>query len=223
MSSPLFHGPGAREDAHEYAAGAGRLLAEPFENGLGVDETREVVSLMGSAVLGSQIGVVILGPMDIMRSSAASDVLLKTLEDFNQETVLPVLWAHDAGNVSPTIRSRCTEVWCPYGPSPYQDLDEEATKLCRAALGRDWSTTIEVLKNWEKELSERVKQLGPEESRGLRYEERRRLLSACAEVLAGAARRGLGWQRLWLSVRETLKTTTVSKGELLTTLLVGAG
>lgn len=213
MSGLLFHGPGAQEEAHAHAASVGRLLAEPFENGLGVDETREVVHLLGSAVVGSQIGVVILGPMDAMKSAAAADVLLKTLEDFNPDSVLPVLWAHDAGNVRGTIRSRCLEVWCPHGPMPYRDLESEAHALCKAALTRDWSTVIETLKEWE----------GTEDDSSKRAENRRRLLSACAEILAGAASRGLGWRPLWLSIRKTLGYQNISKGELLATLLVGAG
>jgi len=218
----LFHGPGAQEEALAHAESAGRLLAPPFgEFGLGVEETREAVALLGSAVIGGQVGVVVLGPMDAMKSENAADVLLKCLEEFDADTVLPILWATDAGNVRGTIRSRCLDIWCPYGAAPYTDLEELALGLCRAALGRDWGTVLGSLKVWEKSLDDKLKTL-PDEGRGrFRYGERRRLLSACAEVLAEAAKRGTGWQPLWLSIRKTLRYQNHSKQELVAALLVG--
>ena len=188
-------------------------MAEPFENGLGVDETREIVYLLGSGVVGAQLGVVLMGPLDVMKSEAAADVLLKTLEEYNPDAVLPVMWAMDAGNVRSTIRSRCLEVWCPHGADPYLGLEDQALGLCRAALTREWSSIIETLKDWEKTETDTTK----------RAENRRMLLSACAGVLSEATKRGLGWRPLWLSIRKTLQYKNISKGELLSALLVGAG
>ena len=166
-----------------------------------MDGMREVVGLLGSTSIGSQIGVVVLGPLDRMKSAAASDVLLKTLEDFDAESVLPVLWAYDAGDVRGTIRSRSMEIWCPHGSNLYAGLEDTALLLCQGALKKDWMSIIDVFK----EPSNKGKH--------------RELLAACAEVLSGAARRGTGWQNLWLSVRRALQHTNLSKNEALAALM----
>lgn len=203
MSAFLFHGPGAEEEAVEYARNAGRLLAEPLTgDDLGVDGMRKAVGLLSSTVVGSQLGIVVIGPLDQMKSAAASDVLLKTLEDFNADAVLPVLWAADAGEVRGTIRSRSLEVWCPHGPNPYTSLEEDALKLCQGALKRDWGQIIEVIKSPDHKGNHRE------------------LLAACAEILQGAARRGTAWIPLWLSIRDALRYTNLSKNEALAALLV---
>ena len=69
-----------------------------------------------------QAGVVIIGPMDLAWPKA-SDVLLKRIEEFDSNVVTPILWAHDLGGVSPTIRSRCLERWSPSLEDAEEDED----------------------------------------------------------------------------------------------------
>lgn len=217
MSALLFHGPGACEDALEYANNLGRLLAPPFgEFGLAVDEVREVVSLLTSTVVGSRVGVVLIGPVDRLRSLAAADVLLKPLEEFNPAVVVPVLWAWDAGDVRSTIRSRCEEMWCPYGADPNVVYQNVAMELCRSALKKEWSGVIETMKQQEQEEAAERKRDDRLRAGG----RRRAILTACATVLSDA--QGTAWLPLWLSIREVLCYHDLSKNEALSALLVGA-
>ena len=126
----LYHGPDARSAALKKAEEAGRLLAPPFgDEGLKVDEAREAMSLLFSTPVGTKIGVVVIGPMD-QANPKASDVLLKRVEDFEADIVLPILWAHDIGGVSLTIRSRCLAHWA---PRTVVSAEDEALK----AAGQD--------------------------------------------------------------------------------------
>lgn len=204
MSAFLFHGPGAEEEATAFARREGQLLSDPItEDDLGVDGMRKAVSLLSATTVGSRVGMLVLGPLDRMKSPAASDVLLKTLEDFDEESVLPVLWAYDAGDVRGTIRSRSLEVWCPHGPNLYTSLEDTALQLCQGALKKEWGAVIDIMKD--------------SENKG----QHRELLAACAEILAGASRRGTAWIPLWLSIREALRYTNLSNNEALSALLVG--
>ena len=130
----LYHGPGAREFAINDAGQRGRLLHAPFgelgATGLKVDEAREFASLLQSAPLGEELGIVVAGPMDIAKPQSA-DALLKSIEQFNQY-VLPLLWAHDLGGVQGTIRSRCLPVWCP--ATGFEPVDEEVEEVARELL-----------------------------------------------------------------------------------------
>lgn len=124
MSSILYHGPGARQEALNEAARNGRLVAPPIgDDGLKIAEVRSVVELMMSTPVGMSLGSVVIGPMDNITSVKASDGLLKMVEE-PSEMVLPILWAHDLGGVSPTIRSRCLPRWAPFVDTG-EDLDAE--------------------------------------------------------------------------------------------------
>lgn len=124
----LFHGPGAREAALRKVEAVGHLMAPPYgDGGLKVDDAREMVLQLLNVPLRQGLGVVIAGPMD-EANPKASDVLLKSIEEFDGEVVLPLLWANDLGGVSLTIRSRCLDVWCPGIPVPDED-DEEITGM----------------------------------------------------------------------------------------------
>lgn len=112
MSCLLFHGPGARQTSLNYVEEMGRLLAPPFgDEGLKVDDSREIKELLSYPPVGEAVGYVILGPME-QATPEAVDGLLKNIEEF-PEGVQPLLWAHDLGDVSPIIRSRCLDRWCP--------------------------------------------------------------------------------------------------------------
>lgn len=147
MSTLLFHGPGARNEAVQKAEEIGRLLAPPFgDSGLKTDISREIVEILGSVPVGDEIGVVVIGPLDEVHPSAA-DALLKTLEDFDENYVQPILWAEDAGSVIGTIRSRSLETWCPIQGVGLEGVYlKVAENLCRAALERRVATVIETLK-----------------------------------------------------------------------------
>ena len=95
----LFHGPGARQAAEAEAAKIGRLVAPPLgDDGLKVDEAREVVELLMTTPVGDKLGVVIVGPMD-EAAAKSCDTLLKTLEEFKGGLIRPILWAHDLSGV----------------------------------------------------------------------------------------------------------------------------
>ena len=119
----LFHGPGARAAAVAKAESLGRLLAPPFgeDGGLKTEEAREAVSVLLDGPPGDSLGVIIIGPMDEAVPKAC-DVLLKRIEEFRGDLVQPILWAHDAGGVPSTIRSRCLSTW---SPSSDVAMDEE--------------------------------------------------------------------------------------------------
>jgi len=134
----LFHGPGARSKTLEYVAECGRLLAPPFgDEGLSVDDAREAVELLSAPPVGEEEGFVVIGPLDLAKSVQAQDALLKNIEQF-PDHVRPLLWAHDLGSVSPVIRSRCLDRWCP--PTEDDEEDEELISmgydLVEASLGK---------------------------------------------------------------------------------------
>jgi hypothetical protein len=134
----LFHGPGALQAVLQEARQIGRLMASPFGGGgLKVNEAREFVSLMNSTPVGEGVGVVVAGPMDLALLKS-SDTLLKCIEEFNPTVMYPLLWAHDLGGVSGTIRSRCLDRWCPATglEEPDPELQAVARGLVAAALAR---------------------------------------------------------------------------------------
>ena len=140
-SALLYYGPGAREEALEEAYRLGELMTPPFgDEGLKVEEARAFVEALQLPPFDG-IGCVIAGPMD-MATPAASDVLLKSIEEFG-DYVRPILWAHDLDGVTPTIRSRCLARWAwadPDDQEPDEDSDEiEAAgrSLVHAALNKE--------------------------------------------------------------------------------------
>ena len=145
MSSLLFHGPSAREEALRQAESLGRLIAPPFgEGGLKVSVAREIAEKMESAPMGDALGTILIGPFDDVTPEAA-DGLLKTLEEFDSRYLQPILWAGDIGSVIGTIRSRCMETWCPppEGYSPDAPLLDAARSLCKASLKRRYASVVE--------------------------------------------------------------------------------
>ena len=145
-SAVLFHGPLAQECAHDFADELGRLLHEPFGlEGLKIAESRDIIELMNATPLGDEPGVLIIGPMDHAWPSA-TDVLLKTLEDFDPAILRPVLWAHDEAGVRPTIRSRCLRKWCAGPEIRDEELLGAIKTLVDGSLKGDRAVVIETLK-----------------------------------------------------------------------------
>lgn len=107
----LFHGP----ESESVALGAAKLygVLVPFDSSdLRKKGARELVELLSCPPVGSGTRSVVVGPLDVA-SQATSDVLLKTLEEFDPEGIRPFLWAWDLGGVSKTVRSRCV---CQFAP-----------------------------------------------------------------------------------------------------------
>jgi len=144
-SSLLFHGPTARAQALAMVPSLGRLLHEPFgDDGLKIAESREVVELMNHAPVGDRPGVVVIGPV-CRAPPFSTDVLLKSIEEFDQRTVRPVLWAFDEAEVSATLRSRCLARWCPGTREVVPDAAEAARRAVDAVLLGDAAAVIEAL------------------------------------------------------------------------------
>ncbi|MCV6591218.1 MAG: DNA polymerase III subunit delta' [Marinobacterium sp.] len=85
-------------------------VLEPEERGkpVRVDQVRELTNFVYSTAQQGGYRLVIIGPAHDM-NVAASNALLKTLEEPGQETIL-LLLTHRLGQVMPTIRSRCQRV-----------------------------------------------------------------------------------------------------------------
>jgi hypothetical protein len=137
----LFHGPGSETRSHEEAAKFGKKV--PFEgSGLKKDGARSFVELLSSLPVGSGTRSVVVGPMDEV-APGTSDVLLKTLEEFDPTGIRPFLWAWDLGGVSPTIRSRCVCFYVPGVDDRLEGYRTQAQGVLAAYRARDWVTLIE--------------------------------------------------------------------------------
>jgi hypothetical protein len=192
----LFHGPGAEGAARAKVSILGRLLHEPFgDKGLKIAESREIIELMGNPPVGDVPGVLLIGPMDRANRSA-QDVLLKSIEEFDDRVVRPVLWAYDEAEVLGTIRSRCLRQWCP-GPDQYdEDTLYQARAVVDCSLVGDTAGLIEALKDRDP----------------------RAMLEAAARVLA---EQGIDEKTsdLWDRVRQTLKHRLPTATETLAVFL----
>lgn len=149
-SCVIHHGPSARASALAEANLIGRLVCPPIgDDGLKVDDARQVTERLLSTPVGEQVGVVVIGPMD-EANAKASDTLLKCLEEFPGEWVVPILWANDLGEVSVTIRSRCRDKWCPGIDDDDERTMEAAHKIIEAALVKDMVAVVELAKPFDK-------------------------------------------------------------------------
>jgi len=121
------------------------------DEGLKVDDARQVVSLLSTTPVGTQIGTLVVGPMDNATVFAA-DALLKKVEEFNGELVMPILWAFDIGGVRPTIRSRCLSRWAPASGEDDEDVElmQDGCDLQDAAMSGDLVTVARLLKKYKK-------------------------------------------------------------------------
>ena len=170
-SGYLFHGPNARQAALDKAAEIGPLMAPPFgDNGLKTEEAREIVNLLLTTPVGEGVGTVVIGPMDDLLPKA-SDVLLKRVEEFDGTRVHPILWAHDLGSVSTTIRSRCLERWAPLLADRDEDegLAAAGWRLVEASLTGDYASIPPLVKEYTKKKGKKGK--AAEEDEELTVEE----------------------------------------------------
>lgn len=146
MTPVLFHGPRARGEAVAHARTLGRLITDPIgDDGLKVDDSREIVLLAGNAGVGDKSPVVVVGPLD-RATPEAGDALLKTLEDLAEGPVRILLWADFYGGVIGTIRSRTLPRWCPpdkHWVSPF--ADDQARALYAAWIKKDMAACLDVI------------------------------------------------------------------------------
>jgi hypothetical protein len=128
VSSLLIHGPGASLKAEKEAQVWGRLTKRFGEEGLKVDEAREIIVFVHQPPFypDGKLPIALIGPMDGV-TPQTQDVLLKSVED-SQDVGL-ILWAQDAGSVSGTIRSRCLTYWAPVSEFVVPELCEEAHSI----------------------------------------------------------------------------------------------
>lgn len=138
---PLYHGPEARDRAVAEGDRLGRPISDPIgDEGLSVEDSREIVLHALNSGVGDRAPSLVIGPLDKVKSSAASDALLKTIEEVSTKPLRLVLWADELGGVSQTIRSRCAEVWCPAGArwrDPLEYKRDAARALREAILTQD--------------------------------------------------------------------------------------
>lgn len=143
----LFHGPGAEAEGYASAKAYGRLL--PFTGSeLKKEGARELVSLLSHRPVGGGRAAVFVGPVDEV-NPATSDVLLKTIEEFDPEGTRPFLWAWDLGGVSLTLRSRCILKFCAGTDLRGEAHESTARALLSAYEGGDWVTVTEEVKGYE--------------------------------------------------------------------------
>lgn len=203
----IFHGPAAKDTAIRKALEVGHLMAPPFgeDGGLSTEEAREMVAQLLNTPLKSGLGVVIAGPMDGVKSRKASDVLLKSIEEFDDKVVLPILWANDLGGVSSTIRSRCLDIWCPGKVM----LTEEDDDLMRVA----WEFVAQVQEGDIAGIAKTAKSVKDENSS--------KMLTALAEVLASQIQQPKS-QVLWMNLRRIAGYERPKPAEILVSLLKAA-
>lgn len=196
FSPMLFHGPTARQSVLGHAVGLGRLISAPIgDDGLNIEEARNLADFLERTPVGDKPGVLIVGPL-CAATRGTTDVLLKVLEEFRSDVLRPLLWAHDEADVSPTVRSRCVSRWCPGAESSPDGVDEAAKRAIAASQATSWASLIETLSEHK-----------PKD-----------LLRATARMLAGME----GTNPLWLRIRALLAFREVSAGELLAAFLDSA-
>ena len=215
-SSILFYGPGARQAALNLASSTGFLLAEPFgDDGLKVEQAREIAELLRSAPISEQMGMLVVGPLDDAATSKSSDALLKSLEE-PSPYVQAVLWADDLGGVPATIRSRCEDRFAPPGLENPEDEDTDSSpltawSLIQAYQESDYATIVDLVE------AATAKEKGGENQQ----KKLLRLVGALADVLSqdlGDSHKRVLWER----VREIAQWKNPSSLEIISAL-VGEG
>ena len=173
----LYFGPGARDVAINEAHKLGKLIADPFgDTGLKTDEAREFVLAMGSLPVGVNLGTLVVGPIDLAMPKA-SDVILKTIEEFDDSRIQPILWAHDAAGVTPTIRSRCLSRWVdnPDDGDADQDLVDAGFDIVDAIHGKNIYRIPTIVSQFKKREHELIGSVADALSTDMKHPESRAL------------------------------------------------
>lgn len=179
----LYHGPGAKEAAIAEANRIGRLVAPPIgDDGLKVDDARRVTELLMSVPTGELLGVVVIGPMD-EANAKSSDTLLKSIEDFPGDYTVPIMWAHDLGAVSMTIRSRCLDRFVTaLGSSDNDAVIASAFKIIEATIAKDYLVVVDTMRAYDKREYDLIAALSEALSTGLERDDYRGIWERVREV-----------------------------------------
>lgn len=124
----IHHGSGVENALSELVEGYD-LVKPPYED-LKVDAIRDLASNLGK-VWPQQKPALMAGPLDTISKADILDILLKSIEEPLEGAPYLILWAHDLGSVSPTIRSRCGEKYY-YAPPLKHELYEDGKRLLNA-------------------------------------------------------------------------------------------
>lgn len=172
----LYHGPGAKEAAIAEANRIGRLVAPPIgDDGLKVDDARRVTELLMSVPTGELMGVVVIGPMD-EANAKSSDTLLKSIEEFPGDYTVPIMWAHDLGGVSMTIRSRCLDRFVTaLGTNDNDVVVAAAFRIIEAVIAKEYLTVVDTMRSYDKREADLIAALSEALSTGLEREDYREI------------------------------------------------
>lgn len=192
MTIHLFYGPGARAEACLHSLPVGGFVSPPIgEEGLKVDDAREAVQILSATSVGDQKGAVLIGPLD-SATAQSCDALLKTLEEYREGSILPILWAWDVAEVPLTVRSRCILKWSPGEAERLPDeVWELAFVICEAVLRGDLHVIIKQVQAGKTEIQDL--------SRGI---------TQC--ILANVREGRLEYLKIWTSLREALTKPTLT-------------
>jgi hypothetical protein len=124
----IHHGNGVENALSDLCEGY-TLVKPPYED-LKVDAVRELV-LNLNTIWPHEEPALMAGPLDSILKADVLDTLLKSIEEPLSGAPHLILWAHDLGAVSSTIRSRCGEKYH-YAPPVRHELYEDAERLLRA-------------------------------------------------------------------------------------------
>lgn len=153
MTPTLFHGPEARNEAVRLSEKIGRPLRDPIgDEGLKVDDSREIVEIARYPGVGDRPPSLVVGPLDAA-SPEAADALLKTLEELTEAPLRLIVWADHLSGVIKTIRSRTRPQWCPAvatTPNPFDYVQEDAERLAEALVNQDAGRILGILENIDK-------------------------------------------------------------------------
>lgn len=172
----LYHGPGAKEAAIAEANRIGRLVAPPIgDDGLKVDDARRVTELLMSVPTGELMGVVVIGPMD-EANAKSSDTLLKSIEEFPGDYTVPIMWAHDLGGVSMTIRSRCLDRFVTaLGTNDNDVVVAAAFRIIEAVIAKEYLIVVDTMRSYDKREADLIAALSEALSTDLDREDYREI------------------------------------------------
>jgi len=149
------------------------MVIQPEGAGIKIDRIRELKQALNFPPFEAKYRVIVLEDVHTMRREAANS-LLKTLEEPPPDNIL-ILTADEAGELLPTITSRCQMI--PFHALPYDEVaaalmaraemdDETARTLAAVAegsLGRALSLHENNLLPFRRELIESLLRLAPDE------------------------------------------------------------
>jgi hypothetical protein len=121
------------------------------------------------------MGVVVVGPMD-EANAKSSDTLLKSIEEFPGDYTVPIMWAHDLGAVSMTIRSRCLDRFVTaLGTNDNDVVVAAAFRIIEAVIAKEYLTVVDTMRSYDKREADLIAALSEALSTGLEREDYREI------------------------------------------------